>query len=371
VLVEHTILFRNTRWWWDRAAISGGWTGVDLFFVISGFLISGLLFSEFQKRGRINFARFAIRRALKLYPTLYVLVFWTTLTRLIHARFQNVGGVIKPALHDIFFVQSYLPGTYGHFWSLSVEEHFYILLPLTLYFMLRKGRWGDNDPFRKLPLTFLLVAVLSLAGRIVTAVLVQPYDNFTHLFPTHLRLDSLLFGVLLSYWSLLHRERFSAFINRSRPLLFPISLLLIMPAFISKPDFIVYTVQLSSLYLGYGGLMISLLQVPMTTKGSYGWLLRPMSYIGQHSYPIYVFHLMIMGQLSKHNLLHGARGMALYFACTVGFGILFSKVIEFPVLHLRDRIFPPEVVAEIPVGVPRSESAADQRLVASRVDHAT
>ena len=53
-------------------------------------------------------------------------------------------------------------------------------------------------------------------------------------------------------------------------------------------------------------------------------------------------------------MLHGVHGLALYFACSVAFGILFSKVIEIPVLHLRDRIFPPEVVTEIPAGVPRS-----------------
>jgi peptidoglycan/LPS O-acetylase OafA/YrhL len=105
VLVDHTILFRHPRWWWDRTIVRAGWTGVDLFFVLSGFLISGLLFSEFQQRERINFARFAIRRALKLYPTLYVLVFGTTLVRLIHVHFHDVVGVMKPALHDIFFVQ--------------------------------------------------------------------------------------------------------------------------------------------------------------------------------------------------------------------------------------------------------------------------
>jgi peptidoglycan/LPS O-acetylase OafA/YrhL len=169
----------------------------------------------------------------------------------------------------------------------------------------------------------------------------------------------LLFGVLLSYWSFFHREKVKAFINWSRPLLLSMSLLLIIPVFIWRQDnFIIYTVGLSSLYLGYGGLMMTLLQVPLTTKGSHGWLLRLISYIGQHSYPIYVFHLMIMEQISNRNLLHGARGMVLYFACTVAFGIVFSKVIEFPVLHVRDRIFPPEVVAEVPAGVHRSESAA-------------
>jgi peptidoglycan/LPS O-acetylase OafA/YrhL len=145
-----------------------------------------------------------------------------------------------------------------------------------------------------------------------------------------------------------------------------------MPVFIwTQSDFIIYTVGLSSLYLGYGGLMMSLLQVPLRTKGFYGWLLRPLSYIGQHSYPIYVFHDMIKEQIANRNLLHSASGMVLYFVSTVAFGILFSKVIEVPVLHLRDRIFPPEVVAEVPAGIPRSESAAGTRVVASRVDRTT
>ena len=82
-----------------------------------------------------------------------------------------------------------------------------------------------------------------------------------------------------------------------------------------------------------------------------------MSYIGQHSYPIYVFHIMILEKLWVRKILHGASGLVFYFVCTVAFGILFSKVIEFPVLHLRDRIFPPEVVAEIPAGVRSSHCA--------------
>jgi len=48
-----------------------GWTGVDLFFVLSGFLISGLLFAEYKKRGAIDFKRFLIRRGLKIYPAFY------------------------------------------------------------------------------------------------------------------------------------------------------------------------------------------------------------------------------------------------------------------------------------------------------------
>ena len=184
---------------------------------------------------------------------LYVLVVGLMLHRLVQSGFHDVGWIITPALHDIFFVQSYLPGTYGHFWSLAVEEHFYILLPLMLYFMIRKARAGETDPFRKLPLIFLLVAIFSVSARLVHAVMVQPYSYFTHLFPTHFRLDSLLFGVLLSYWYRFHSDKFNASIKRTRPFLFPLSFLLILPVIIlDGSSFIIYTVGLSSLYLGYG-----------------------------------------------------------------------------------------------------------------------
>src|SRR5215472_13778917 len=89
VLVAHSIIFRTPMWWWDQLVARPSWSGVDLFFVISGFLISGLLFSEFQKKGRINFARFAIRRALKLYPTLYALVLGIMVWRLWKYGFQG------------------------------------------------------------------------------------------------------------------------------------------------------------------------------------------------------------------------------------------------------------------------------------------
>jgi len=356
VLVAHTTNFRVPQWWWDRLLIRPSWTGVDLFFVISGFLISGLLFAEFQRRGRINFGRFAIRRALKLYPTLYVLVFGLMFVRLVKYGFHDAGWIIKPALHDVFFLQSYLPGTYGHFWSLAIEEHFYILLPLLLFFMLRKSLVGDTDPFGKLPLIFLLVAIFSLGVRVVHAVLVQPYNHFTHLFPTHLRLDSLSFGVLLSYWYRFHSDRFGSLVNRTRRLLLTISMLLIVPAFIfEQANIITHTIGLTSFYLGYGGFMIAFLQIPLTMKGISGWLLKGLSYIGKHSYPIYLFHLLIISQLQKRQLLNGWLGLALYFVSSIAFGILISKLIEFPVLHLRDRIFPREVAE--PTGIAHSQVA--------------
>lgn len=346
VLITHTNQFLLPEWW-ARWFVRPGWAGVDLFFVLSGFLISGLLFSEFQERGKISFARFAIRRALKLYPTFYVLVFGVMFVRLVHAGFHNnLRPILTPVIHDLLFIQSYLPGTYGHFWSLAVEEHFYILLPLVLYTMLRKSRPLDKDPFRRLPLVFVALAVGCLVTRFIHGVLVQPYSYFTHLFPTHLRIDSLLFGVLLSYWYRFHPIKFNAVtdrILRVYPILFPISLMLILPAFIwAQSSFQMYTIGLTSLYLGFGGILISLLQVPFPAEGFAGALLRPIVYIGRHSYPIYLFHIGILEEMEKRRLLNGWLSVSVYLVIAILAGIVFSKLIEFPVLRLRDRLFPPQ-----------------------------
>src|ERR1700732_285133 len=115
VIARHTY----PRIWIGKA----GWMGVDLFFVLSGFLISGLLFAEYKKNRSINWKRFLIRRGLKLYPAFYVFLLATFLTQL---GFKQVSG-LSNYLGEIFYVQNYGPYIWSHTWSLAVEEHFYIL----------------------------------------------------------------------------------------------------------------------------------------------------------------------------------------------------------------------------------------------------
>src|SRR5438034_2045551 len=132
---------------WHRA----GGVGVDLFFVLSGFLISGLLFSEYKRSGRIDFLRFFIRRGFKIYPAYYFFLFLLAFLR----------G--RPTLADLIFMQSYWPYSWGHTWSLSVEEHFYIALPLVLMLSMRFSRCRN---FSWIPYAFPVVLIACLAMRI-------------------------------------------------------------------------------------------------------------------------------------------------------------------------------------------------------------
>src|SRR5688572_8009182 len=103
-----------------------GWMGVDLFFVISGFLISGLLFSELEKGGKPDLWRFFVRRGFKIYPLFFLLVLFTWLV----VNYYTPSPALRPYLQELLFVQNYLGGIYPHTWSLAVEEHFYLLLML-------------------------------------------------------------------------------------------------------------------------------------------------------------------------------------------------------------------------------------------------
>src|SRR5689334_3796032 len=93
-----------------------GWAGVDLFFVLSGFLVSSLLFREWQTTGNLNVRRFYIRRACKIYPALYAFLIVTTFIQWNHSPWADAARIA-------LFIQNYgaaMRGPWTHLWSLAV-----------------------------------------------------------------------------------------------------------------------------------------------------------------------------------------------------------------------------------------------------------
>ena len=320
---------------WNRF----GWTGVDLFFVLSGFLVSGLLFSEYKKFGSINLLRFFVRRGLKIYPAFYFFIGISILLKIIP---ENMS--LPRILSEVVFLQNYFPGIWNHTWSLAVEEHFYAMVGVLLFFLSLKKM---GDPFRRIHILFLICAVSVLLMRLYVSMS-QPYSHLKNIFPTHLRIDALFFGVLLSYCNHFKKNELEPWVRRNSRLILGASALCVLPCFLweLETSFFIYTFGLTFLYLGFGGLLLVVLYEPrlehLIGRGFLGIIAR----LGAYSYSIYLWHMPVRywQKYAIQNLLGftpspAIQTFAYVFLC-MGVGLLMSKIVEVPFLKLRDHFFP-------------------------------
>ena len=316
---------------WNR----GGWVGVDLFFVLSGFLVSGLLFREHQKFGAISGKSFLIRRGFKIYPAFWVLIGATGVEMLLRREFH-----LNSLLHELLFVQNYYQPVWNHTWSLAVEEHFYICLLLFLLFL----SWRNSPSlFRPIPRAFFVLAVACLSLRVFTAYMVR--DNYwIHFSPSHLRMDSLFCGVTISYLYHYHSAKFLDAATRYRVPALLLGIVALAPAFVFPVETVPFisTFGLTLFYIGSGLILIAFLTVTVPDNK----LARSVVYVGSHSYSMYLWHMpLVLWCLPP---LARALGQywtwSLYFASyllgSVVLGILMALAIEFPLLKARDRWFP-------------------------------
>ena len=132
--------------------VPGGFLGVDVFFVLSGFLITSLILEEYDRAGRIDFKRFYIRRARRLLPAVFVLLIAVGIAALLFYR-DALSAFREDALATLLYLnnwwyivvdQSYFesmgrPPLLKHLWSLSVEEQFYLIWPAVALLLVRRG----------------------------------------------------------------------------------------------------------------------------------------------------------------------------------------------------------------------------------------
>jgi peptidoglycan/LPS O-acetylase OafA/YrhL len=327
-----------------------GWMGVDLFFVLSGFLISGLLFREYQKRQTIDVRRFFIRRGLKIYPSfwLFLAVTWGI------SQLNHDAPTASPQayLRELFFIQNYFPGVWIHTWSLAVEEHFYILLPLFLLALTRLSR-NRRDPFWCIGWCAAAIGFACIFVRLALVVLPQNPNFHLAYQGTHARIDSLFFGVLLGYLYNYHRNRLERALGSTfrRIAIAAASIGLLLPGYFVPRDSKAFSVLgYTMLYLGFGGILLLSVHVRgVLPLGPSKWL-RPigdgLAYVGMHSYSIYLWHFAILGWPNLlayrffQTTLPPIPYLILYLVLCLTMGITISRAVEYPILKLRDRLFP-------------------------------
>jgi peptidoglycan/LPS O-acetylase OafA/YrhL len=308
---------------WGRA----GWIGVDLFFVLSGFLISGLLFQEYKNKGKIDIKRFLIRRGLKIYPSFYLLIVAAAILSFVKHSPQLRTQVIFSSI----FAQNYYNGkaftVLAHTWSLAVEEHFYLLLPFLLLLLITLKR---SEPFRPIPGIFVFVALSCLAFRCFS--LSAGHEARA----THLRLDSLFAGVTIGY--LYHYEqRLFQWLSRGYSLF--LSLVLCLPVvLLDHRSRFVQTIGLTSLLFSFSLLVIW--SVTRTPRSAIGRLVvGGAARVGFYSYSIYLWHTVVAEfYLSRFAL--SALNFWVCLAATVAMGVVMGRLVEAPYLALREKIAP-------------------------------
>jgi peptidoglycan/LPS O-acetylase OafA/YrhL len=196
---------------WVRRLWFNGWVGVDIFFVLSGFLIARMLFNQLAS-GAIRFKAFYIRRSFRIFPAYYVVL---TASVFFFARLNSYRTVYentpwKVVLHrswaNYLYLSNYLyggkvPNALNWGWSLCIEEHFYLLLPAFLALLFRFTRsWGRV-------VGLAIVTLLPLAARcVVFAHDPRTVVNYWVYPASHTHFDGLLCGVLLAYGYVYHGE---------------------------------------------------------------------------------------------------------------------------------------------------------------------
>jgi len=185
--------------------LQGGFLGVDLFFALSGFLITGLLLAEVDRRGRVGLIAFWGRRFRRLLPAVLVLLVAVTVIVTIVATVPERAATIEDGPWAQFYVANWhaiaghrdywasfeLPRMFGHLWSLAIEEQFYVVWPIVIGLI----AWRAQRVHRAVAIFCVVAASLSLLWMIA---LFDPADPTRVYIGTDTRASSLLLGALFA-----------------------------------------------------------------------------------------------------------------------------------------------------------------------------
>jgi len=319
----------------------GGLLGVQVFFVLSGYLITDLLVAEYHRHQGIRLKRFWIRRARRLLPALFVMLFvtvgWATLfdrSQLAALRSDLPSGIFYYSNwwfifhHVSYFAEFGPPSPLGHLWSLSIEEQFYLVWPLLVLAGLR---------FVRSKQTMLMVTIaLAVASATEMGLLFVPAVDPTRVYDgTDTRVFALLIGAALAM--VLPRSQsfgpISASARRLLDVVGGVSLLgiFVMIAHTSQDEPFLYRGGMVLLAL-LTALLISVTIHPASHwRSILGW--EPLRWIGERSYGIYLWHYPVIVLTTPLNAPSNLWRAALQIAATFGIAALSWRYVEQPIRH--------------------------------------
>ncbi|MFM8412085.1 MAG: acyltransferase family protein [Alphaproteobacteria bacterium] len=294
-----------------RRLLEGCRMGVDVFFVLSGFLIGRMLLCDLVRDGWLHWSRFFVRRSFRIFPA-----YWLVLGTMLALGAGGMGaawfylfGTTDPAVlrslawENVAYLNNYLQPSGGvtvmsWAWSLCVEEHFYLLLPPLLWAIFRATRR------LRLPLlvacTLVPVALRGLQHALDPSIL--PVDGFY--FRSHNRFDQLFVGVLVAYLEIVHPGGMSDWARRFRHVLWPVGLALVALAWgrgaISEGGAFPVVWQYAVMATGVALVMVNALHLPNALTRFLS--VRAWYPVARVSYGMYLVHPFVIFAIVSSSL---------------------------------------------------------------------
>ncbi len=316
---------------WTR----GGGIGVDIFFTLSGFLISSVLLAEYAKTGDIRIGRFYVRRLLRLYPALLAVAAVSVLAVSgldANARKQAADGAVGAITYTINWLSiggtQHRFGILAHTWSLAVEEQFYLVWPLALLLVLRRFQVRG---------AFWVSVVLTVASACESVLLYRHFGWKRIYFGTDARLPQILVGATLA----LARASWNP-LPLAKPLMNTAAIcgaIGIAAMVVSAPPRILYA------YIGFVlvAIMAALIILGLVERAS-PWASRvleaaPAVFIGRISYGLYLWHWPIVFLVNVWwPAINPYMRLGIVAPLSVIVSVMSYRFVERPFLRVKQRL---------------------------------
>lgn len=334
----------------DVNYLPGGFLGVDLFFVLSGYLISSLIIKEYKKTGTLNLYNFYMRRARRLLPAVYFmitvcLVFMVLFNGVLlrKSHLDAVFGYIYSSnwwyiFHKLNYFDSFgAQSPFKHLWSLAIEEQFYMFFPLIfLIFNRRKKEEGKGPSLNK---NFLYIVLGLILISLITHILLFDINNINRIyFGTDTRAFSLLVGVV---GALLYPiDKLSNPTNSKENLAYSvvsiISISILITIMFYTTEYNTWLYRGGFLLVAVLGLIIIISSGKQHTFISKALSFKPIVFIGKISYSLYLWHFPIIvlttpvSEIGNPNLFYVTLRIILTFIVAT----LSYLVVETPIRKL-------------------------------------
>jgi peptidoglycan/LPS O-acetylase OafA/YrhL len=339
--------------------LEGGYLGVDLFFVLSGYLITSLLLAETGTTGAVGLKTFWVRRARRLFPALALMLIGVAFYARFVAQPAELHQIRIDALATIAYVANWrfifehfsywslftAPSPLEHTWSLAIEEQFYIVWPLVLALIARRARRAGAKATPRL--VFVTSTVLALASGTWGVILYGTAGSNRVYYGTDTRAAAILLGAALAAWV---AWRGPVTTRRARALVEVagvLGVLVLTLAWVRLPG--------TSPVLYRGGLfacsLAAMAVIAAVTQSSRGLLsrlfqFRPLVLLGMISYGVYLYHWPIFLWLDHLTGLTGWGLFAVQIAVTLAVSTVSFLAVERPIR--RGAIRWPKTLAVLP-----------------------